>query len=109
MRSLFSNTWLLVISAIIFSGYSFYYSVASGDPQWFQRSGSIVVLIGVFITARRIVRLGENYLNEDWNLPDESAEGKKALLDQRSESIYGPIVAVIGTIIWGYGDLVFNR
>ncbi len=91
------------------SGYSFYYSAISGEPLWFQRSGSIVVLIGVLITARRIVRLGKKYQNEDWSLPDESTEGKRVLLDQRSESIFGPLVAIIGTIVWGYGDLVFGK
>lgn len=90
--------------SVLFGNY--YYSAAANEPHWFQRSGSIVVLLGVLIAARRIIRLGKNYQNEDWNLPDKSSEGKRVLLDQRSEFIIGPIIAVIGTVVWGYGDLL---
>ena len=104
-RKLFSNTWLNCFWAIIILSGNYYYSTLTSETHWFQRSGSIVVLLGVLIIARRVIRLGKNYQDEDWNLPDESPEGKKVLLDQRSEFIIGPIVAVIGTLVWGYGDL----
>jgi len=108
MRKIFSNTWLIFLLAFIVLIGSLFHSMVTNDPQWFQRSGSIIVLLGVLIVARRVIRLGKDYQNEDWNLPDESSEGKKVLLDQRSEFIIGPIIAVVGTIIWGYGDLIFK-
>lgn len=76
-------------------------------PHLVQRSGSIVVVCGVLITARRVIRLGAEYQNEDWNLPDETDEGRSVLLDERSQYIIGPIVAFLGTVIAGYGDLLF--
>ena len=108
MREIFSNTYLICFTAILVLGGNLYYSIVTNQAHWFQRSGSIVVLLGVLIVARPVIRLGKNYQNEDWNLPDETDEGKKVLLDQRSEYIIGPIVAVIGTIVWGYGDLLLK-
>ena len=105
LRNFFSNTWIFVTAAIVVLVYCYYCSWATGQPQWFQRSGSIVVLFGVLISARKIVRLGNKYTNEDWGLPDDSVEGRLVLLDEHSQYIIGPIVAVIGTIVWGYGDL----
>lgn len=107
MRHIFSNTWLLVVVAMVVLFGNYLLSMTISEPHWFQRSGSIVVLLGVLMAARRVVRLGKNYQDEDWNLPDETPEGKRVLLDQRSEFIIGPIVAVIGTVVWGFGDLLF--
>lgn len=107
MRTILSNTWVLSFLAFLVLLGNYIFSLVTNELHWFQRSGSIVVLLGVLIVARRIVRLSKEYQNEDWNLPSESAEGKRVLLDQRSEYIIGPIVAVIGTIVWGYGDLLF--
>lgn len=108
MRKIFSNTWFISTLAFIVLSISLFHSMVTNDSHWFQRSGSIIVLLGVLIAARRVIRLGKDYQNEDLNLPDETPEGKNVLLDQRSEFIIGPIVAVLGTIIWGYGDLIFE-
>ena len=104
MRKILSNTWLVCFTAIAVLGGNLYYSIITSEAQWFQRSGSIVVLLGVLIVARRVIRLGKDHQNEDWNLPNETPEGKRVLLDQRSEYVIGPIIAVIGTVVWGYGD-----
>ncbi len=105
MRRVFSNTWLMSIVSVLTLLGNFYWSVTTCEVHWFQRSGSIVVLLGVIIAARPIIRLGKEYQNEDWNLPNESLEGKMVLLDQRAEFLFGPLVALVGTIVWGYGDL----
>ena len=106
MRSIFSNTWLLVAFSIIFLIGNIYLSITTDSPHWFQRAGSIIVVLGIIITARRPIRLGKEYKNEDWNLPDSTKEGIKVLMDDRAEFIIGPITALIGTLIWGYGDLI---
>ena len=106
MRTLLSNTWLNCFTAIAVLSGNLVYSIVTNEAHWFQRSGSIVVLLGVLIVARRVIRLGKDHQNEDWNLPNETVEGKRVLLDQRSEYVIGPIVAVIGTMVWGYGDLL---
>lgn len=65
-------------------------------------------MLGILITARRLIRLGENHQNEDWNLPDKSPQGREVLLDNWSTHIIGPTIAFLGTIVWGYGDLLLN-
>jgi len=106
MRTIFSNTWLICFMSVAVLGGNLYYSIVTSEVHWFQRSGSIVVLLGVLIVARRVIRLGKDHQNEDWNLPNETPEGKRVLLDQRSEYVIGPVIAVIGTVVWGYGDLL---
>ncbi len=76
MSKIFSNTWFTSILAFIVLSSCLFHSMATNDSHWFQRSGSIIVLLGVLIAARRVIRLGKDYQNEDWNLPDETAEGK---------------------------------
>ena len=107
-RHIFSNTWLLLAIALAVISLNLSLALLWNAPHLFQRCGSIVVLVGVLITARKVVRLGASYLNEDWNLPDDSPEGREVLLDDRSQFIIGPAVAVLGTIIAGYGDLLLK-
>ena len=83
-------------------------SIVLEEPDWFQRSGSIIVILGILIAARRVVRLGKEHMNEDWNYPNETVERQRVLLDQRAQYIIGPIVALIGTVIWGYGDILIE-
>ena len=66
------------------------------------------MILGILITARRVVRLGKEHMNEDWNYPNETVEGQHVLIDQRAQYIIGPVVALIGTIIWGYGDILIE-
>ena len=108
VRSIFSNTMLLCIIAIIILISQLLLSIETKNMTWFHRSGSMVVLLGVLISARRIIRLGEKRRIVDWGLDDDTPEGKKVLLDEKAELIYGPFVAVIGTIVWGYGDLLLG-
>ena len=108
MREIFSNTWLIYFTTMVVLGGSLYYSIVTSEAHWFQKSGSIVVLLGILILARRVIRLGKDYQNEDWNLPDGTPEGKRVLLDEWSEYIIGPTVAGIGTVVWGYGDLLLT-
>lgn len=103
LRKLFSDIRLMFGVLVIVVANSFF-SLTLEEAHWFGRSGSLLVIVGIWITARRIIRLGKEHLNEDWNFPDETSEGRKVLFDQRAQYIIGPTVAFIGTIIWGYGD-----
>jgi len=103
MRNLFSDSRFMFAALVVVIANSAF-SVTLEEAHRFGRSGSLLVIVGIWITARRIIRLGDAHLNEDWNLPDETSEGRQVLLDQRAQYIIGPIVAFVGTIIWGYGD-----
>lgn len=98
--------------------------------MWFQRSGSFMVLIGALLGYRSIMRLGvkgvggvndngtfigkieETYESEDGRQmvkfakdPERETYLFQVALDKVA-GFLGAIFAVLGTIIWGYGDLV---
>lgn len=79
------------------------------DPAtWFQRSGSIVVVLALLSELRvqelqRLARVGEHqylcvyiYIQRIYRQRVQLAK------------IIAFIVVVIGTIIWGYGDLIYE-
>lgn len=94
-------------------------STATGEWEWFARSGSAVVAIGILLTSsqirqhmRRLRALRGQLMAQsqrDW----ASDEDKRALLRAASvqESIWegeghGLYMLIVGTLIWGFGDLL---
>lgn len=77
------------------------------DGQWFQRSGSLVVLVSVVLEIRQSI------LQEPVPSGSIYVEGKPLRIPPESRSIdkafhriawFG---IVIGTFVWGYGDLLY--
>lgn len=109
-----ANTRLLLVIAISIVVKSVWIGFNEGDWSWFGRSGSVVTVIGVLLTARPLIRLGfdewfrsESVINGGSFDPsaEEIEEGRQGRLDARASSI-GIYMAIIGAIIWGYGDLI---
>lgn len=70
-------------------------SIATGDGQWFQRSGSLMVLFSAAIEYRRRNALEAGRIGPRW------------LFWRRIPYVcYWSIF--LGTLIWGYGDLPFR-
>ena len=105
IRKLLSSLWLMGITLLIIVAVHLYLCLAWEENHWFERSGSLIVLVGIWITARRIIRLGDKHLNEDWNLPNQTQEGRQVRYDHMAQYRFGPIVAFLGTIVWGYGEI----
>ncbi len=88
-------------------------SLVAGEWHWFSRSGAIVVLIGVLMSARKCVRVGFEGLLQDATAidcnPALQASGQKNAEKEHNQDISaaqrGIWVAVAGTLIWGFGDL----
>lgn len=106
-------------------------SLSLGDWSWFARSGSAVVALGILFTSHEIIE-HYDYLREHQRLRDErggrvaaSASKPPATQDwanknsirelirarRREETIWesqfhGLRMLVIGTLVWGFGDLV---
>ncbi len=89
-------------------------SLVAGEWHWFSRSGAVVVLIGVLMSARRCVRIGFKGLRQDETAidckPSLQASEQKNTEKEHSQDIgaaqRGIWVAVVGTLIWGFGDLL---
>jgi hypothetical protein len=95
-----------------------WFSIDRDDWSWFARSGSIIVVIGIFLTSSQIIensrRLKTRRSHRDHNFHRDFAEDIKRGTLERSrildEDIWenglrGFYLLVIGTLIWGFGDL----
>lgn len=85
------------------------------DWGWFSRSGSLLVINGIVLTSHQIIEhmqqlgrqpRGDAAVNRDWG-----ADARHHLLRDsderrwRSEK-YGLYMLIIGTLVWGFGDLI---
>lgn len=103
------QTFLYLLVAVIFFG-SLYYSIKTGEFSWFGRFGSIITIMPIIISLfelsidRRSLFFSKN--NYCKLAPDNVEE---------LSAKYWPIViwvnsmiSIIGTVIWGFGDLLGN-
>ncbi|HTW28961.1 MAG TPA: hypothetical protein VME92_17680 [Acetobacteraceae bacterium] len=101
----------LLVGAWLFAAFSYYLSRKTGS-DWFSRSGSIMGLIGAIATFR-VVNMYQRKLAIalQANLISLEGEIELALQPPRSFRIFaylGYLTGIIGTAIWGYGDLLLH-
>jgi hypothetical protein len=100
---------LLIAAAWLFAVLSYYLSGKTGI-DWFTRSGAIMGLVGAAVTFR----LGNFYqgalataLKEGLvSVPREIELGLEPPKSYVLLSYLGYLTGVVGTAIWGYGDLL---
>ena len=94
-------------------------SVDLSDWSWFSRSGSLVVIIGIFMTSSQIIEntrrmklhrmhRGQNF-NRDYaeDIKKDSLKRSRGLDEDNWENgLRGLYMLVTGTLVWGFGDLV---
>ena len=84
-----------------------YYSYLTDEGHWFSRSGSLMVILGAFLEYRNFGI--QQYLREK---RDETWKPDPKIVEHlRSRKPFDILVLaslVLGTAIWGYGDLLFN-
>ena len=78
------------------------------QATWFQRSGSIMVILGAFIEFRLLAIDGNFDIHDakytvPFDLPKTYERAYKILLR------LALVVIVLGTLIWGYGDIPFKN
>ena len=102
---------LLLAAAWLFTLFSYYLSVKTG-ADWFPRSGSVMGLIGAAVTFRQVnfyqgalaTALKERLVS----VPREIELGLQPPTPCRVLSYLGYVTGVVGTGIWGYGDLLLQ-
>ncbi len=96
------------------------FSYVIQDWQWFSRSGALIVILGIYLTSSQIIenshRLGQNRsVQNDGNFQRDWASDrqKKILLHDKSHEeetwVMGKCgfnLLIMGTLIWGFGDLI---
>lgn len=126
IRLILLNTTILYYSFSDPNSLALYFSDSS--REWFQRSGAIVVAISIVIEF--IILKFLQYMNDDQaekqcvmdkfsrqgtfeghleSLSDSIVEGQHSLKASHKVSIIViHINLFIGTVIWGYGDLIYK-
>ena len=92
---------------LIFCG-SIYLSIKKNDFQWFGRSGSLITVIPILISIfefysdrKSIYMAKHNYAKYAPNNIDELAAKYWPV-----KIFINAVITSIGTIIWGFGDLI---
>lgn len=100
---------LLILLAMVPVLVSAYVSLVTGEGHWFQRSGALMVLFSVGIETHRkyLLHCAQAGRGGTWL----GATSKPAILVVRfwkSLPLICYFAIVMGTLIWGYGDLLFD-
>jgi hypothetical protein len=101
----------LFIIMLAFTIASFYASVYTWkhDTEWFQRSGAIMVLIAAIIEYRHLNEYKVHY--QQAAMSGGISRGWHLSILIKSRTVIGRLAIyclVIGTVVWGYGDMPFK-
>ena len=109
MNKILSNIYLFPFLAICAVCLSLVASYTTRNWDWFARSGSIVTMVGIILSVRPILRIEEQKTQDNGSIlgdtPKEIVEDRQLKLDVLGLYI-GNFMTVVGTLIWGYGDLL---
>lgn len=99
---------------------SFIYATSSGDSQWFSRGGSVATILGLLLTIKHSVLsvsrdihsvVKEKFHYAVWAPERDSKEYEDNIAVARRiirDEYMGIVLTVVGTIFWGYGDLIHS-
>ncbi len=111
-------TWRAYLGAFSVLGFGFVGSVMSSDWQWFSRSGSIVVVIGILLTSQQLLENMSRLRNRrdtkqvkpamhDWAKGDPRYDITRNHEEETwAAESSGFFLLIIGTLVWGLGDLL---
>lgn len=122
-KKIITNNRTMALISILCALAGIAQSIVFSDFSWFQRSGCLLVCIGILLLVRpslvnqsllvAIKKIDSpfdsndpkhyQYLGEE--VPSVVIEDEA---NRKAVNKYGPFITFAGTLIWGYGDLV-NR
>jgi hypothetical protein len=102
---------LLIAAAWLFAAFSYYLSRKTGS-DWFSRSGSVMALVGAAVTFRLVnfYQRGRGAALKEGlvSIPREIELGLEPPKSYQVLSYFGYVTGIVGTGIWGYGDLLLR-
>ncbi|MCP3850503.1 MAG: hypothetical protein GY694_09735 [Gammaproteobacteria bacterium] len=119
-KNLKRQTFVIYLLSAFIVFFSLSISYIANDWQWFSRSGSFIVILGIYLTSSQIIenshRLGlRRGIYKDGNFQRDWANDKheKRFHHEREHEeetwVMGKCgfnLLIIGTFIWGFGDLL---
>jgi hypothetical protein len=121
MKKVITNNKIMTLAAVILFVYGIVHSILAKDFVWFQRTGSLIVCIGIMLLARPAltnqgllvpVKMADSPYNsndpEHYNYIGETIP-EAVIQDVKNRTAVnnlGPWITFIGTFIWGYGDIL---
>lgn len=108
----YSGVTALLLVAVAVPAMSFVEAARPiGEPLgvWFQRSGAITTVFSMFAAALIRVLVARLHVPGTWGDDDGGAvlDQFKVRLDLVNRMSFSLII--IGTVVWGYGDVIINK
>ena len=98
------QTIILLVIAFVSVGASLIISIVTGDWAWFSRSGSIMTFSAIMLSMIPVIREA-GVRSSGSAIPTHSGEDQTI---NRNSISWGFGLLAVGTIVWGYGDLLGN-
>lgn len=100
----------LYLLLIFIFGVSLYLSFSNTDFIWFSRFGSLITIIPILISINEFYSDRKAIFYAKNNYATFAPENVEEQADKYwpTKIIVNSIITVIGTVIWGFGDLI-NR
>lgn len=76
--------------------------------QWFQRAGAPVTIFA-FLAQNKASHLGDLLTPGTFGSPEVMALRSRYLPKQKRGLWFATCLTIIGTIVWAYGDILFNN
>ena len=108
--------WLFLGASVLAAGGGIWASAATGDWTWFARSGAVLTGLGLLLASRKVLIARADLLALLQEMEDaDGAERTVRLasfkrlqrdIDRQLLERVGFGLLMLGTLVWGFGDLV---
>lgn len=105
------SPYVVASIGIVIACWGLAFSIVSGDPMKFARSGALVTLLG-FVLGFLKSSYAEGVYQAEKSTDPKRADQERIDIITRAEtrsSIWSVLIIIPGTLIWGYGDLISKR
>lgn len=97
-----------LLFAVVPTVVSFFIDIQNGSHEWFQRSGSLMVLFAVGLEFRQTSSCSIKESKTVFSEGVAVATGGEMPKIRRILHLAAIFLIAIGTAIWGYGDVAFK-